>query len=325
MSWCRDGYELERHNFQEVLDPVLQFIGASGWPSDDKSAVEAVIERAHHRARGAILLGRLDEFNNREFRVPEAPNYADRSDDYIRRLVLVALDDIQRVEPSKQGMEMFDDLGVCLFEDIDPRRMEYVLSRLEQDRLTEQWVPHSQPGNRSIRATAAGLRAADKLRELSLGSSLLMEETIASVERVVERYSQAITFRLREISKRVYEAKVLSHSDVGEIAQALDLVVQDFLDMPTLWDGIQGERPSRDQTRDRISLLLKAREGSETEQELVAALGDYLFGWLRSLDKFVNKHRHPTNIEQSSRLHAKRLLLYTYLLLADLIEVLPLS
>ncbi len=152
-----------------------------------------------------------------------------------------------------------------------------------------------------------------------------MEETVAFVEQALDRFAPLVTQRLRDISKRIYEARVLSHSDVGEIAQALDLAVQDFLDIPALWEGIRSERPDRDQTRDRISFLLNAREGSETELKLAAALGDYLFGWLKSLDKFVNKHRHPTNPDQSTRLHAKRLLLYTYLLLADLIEVLGLS
>ncbi len=136
----RHGYEIERHNFQEVLDPVLQSIGGSGWPADDKAAVEALIERAYHRARGSLLLRRLDELDNREFRVPEAPNYADRSDDYIRKLVLVTLDDVARATAGGRGFESFDDWGVCLVENIDPLRMTYVVNRLEGDGLVKSFV-----------------------------------------------------------------------------------------------------------------------------------------------------------------------------------------
>jgi hypothetical protein len=237
----------------------------------------------------------------------------------------VALDDVVRQTAGGRAFLGFDDLGVCLIENIDPKRMEYVLGRLEGDGLIEQFADQSEPGNRPIKATSAGLRAADGLRGISEGPALLMEEAIALVERVVDRHAPQVTQRLREIAKRIYESRELNHADVGEIAQALDLSIQDFLDIDAFWDAIDEERPRRDRTKDRISALLKSKVDSETEQELMPALGNYLFGWFGPLDAFVNKHRHPLIPELSSRFDAKRLLLYTYMLMADLIEVLRLS
>jgi hypothetical protein len=317
----RKGAELQRIKFIEEQDPVYQ---STIGPDNDRAAVDALIERVVHRARGAIALGRVDELRERRFQVLEPPSYVERSDDYIRRRVLIALDNIARA--SAGGRRLFvglDDIGICLFENIDPKHMAYVLMRLEREGLIKSFSDQQKPGNQPLEATAAGLREADALRGISSGPGLLMEETIALAESMLDRYSPAIAERLREITKRIYESRELSHADVGEIAQALDLAIQDFVDIDAFWEGVSETRPSRELTRDRLSMII-ARGDSKTEKELIIAHLDYLFAWLGPLDKFVNKHRHP-DPAFSNRFHAKRMLLYSYMLMADVIELLGLK
>jgi len=308
--------------FIERLDPFLQSV-LPDWPGEDEEALEKVADRAFHRARGAILLDQLHELNEAHLWVPQETRYAERSDDYIRRVILMALDQVIRLEPGL-GMVSFDDVGLSLIENIDPKRLEYMITRLERAGEVEYFSMGDRPGNRRFRATPRGLAAADKLRDESKAPGFLLEETVATVESTVGRHSPALVAKLRELSLKVAESRELTHVEVGEIAQACDLLIQDFLDLDSLWEGVPEARPAKDKTKDRLALIFKHRLPSETERHLADALLNYVFGWFGPLDKFVNKHRHPDDPAQSKRAHAKRLVIYTYLLLADLSELLGL-
>lgn len=308
--------------FVERLDTFLQSV-LPDWPDEDEEALEKVADRAFHRARGAILLDQLHELNDAHLWLPQETRYAERSDEYIRRLVLMALDQVIRLEPGL-GMVSFDDTGLSLIENIDPKRLEYVITRLEKAGEVEYFSMGDRPGNRRFRATPRGLGAADKLRDESKAPGFLLEETVATVESTVGRHSPDLVAKLRELSLKVAESRELSHVDVSEIAQSCDLLIQEFLDLDVLWEGIQAARPAKDRTKDRLALILEQRLPSETESDLAKALLDYVFGWFGPLDKFVNKHRHPADAAQSTRAHAKRIVMYTYLLLADLTELIGL-
>lgn len=310
-------------HFIERLDPFLQAV-LSDWPDGDEEALKKLADRAFHRARGAILLDRLHELNGVHFSVPQEASYAQRSDEYIRRIVLRALVRVLELAPGKHGHVPFDDLGVCLLEDIEPARMEYVLERLDRSGLIEYWAIGVQPGDRTLRATAQGLAEADKLGEETKAPGVLVEETVATVESTVARHSPDLVAKLRGLSLKVAESRELSHVDVSEIAQSCDLLIQDFLDLPVLWEGVKEGKPPKSQTKNRLRILLASRVPSETEQRLVTGLSEYMVGWLGALDDFINKHRHPDDPAQSRRAHAKRLVTYTYLLLADLSELLGL-
>ncbi len=308
--------------FSEHLDWFVKAT-SRGWPDDDEAAANQLMEQAFHRARGAILLDGLHELSEAHVWVPQEPRYAERSDDYIRRVILMALDQVIRLDPGL-GMVSFDDIGLSLIENIDPKRLDYMITRLERAGEVEYFSMGDRPGNRRFRATPRGLAAADKLRDESKAPGFLLEETVATVESTVGRHSPDLVAKLRELSLKVAEARELTHIEVGEIAQACDLLIQDFLDIDSLWEGVPEARPAKDKTKDRLAVILKHRLPSETERDLAEALLNYVFGWFGPLDKFVNKHRHPTDPAHSSRRHAKRLVTYTYLLLADLSELLGL-
>jgi hypothetical protein len=305
--------------FIERLDPFLQAV-LPDWPSDDEEALKKLADRAFHRARGAILLGRLDELNEAHLGVPQEPRYTERSDEYLRALILTAFKRAYRHDPSQGGRIEFDDIGVALLEGVPVSDVEYILGRLEGDWLIEPFAGGHGPGVRRYVPTAAGLTQADRLPMPSRAPGLLVEETVAKVEATLNKHKPELAEQLRKQSVRVAEATDLSEHEVGEIAQACEQIIWDFLDLDELWQGIPEERPPRDKTRDRVRLLLKARAPSGTETGLLEALDQYLVGWFGPLETFIHKHRHLPG--ESERRHAKRCVVYTYLLLSDLLEAL---
>ena len=306
--------------FLEYLDRLIQRRGE--WPEDKDQAAEQLMDRAFHRARGAILLDRIAELDGQKFYVQQNETYAQRSRDYISRTVLSALENVIHRAPSSSGHVPFDDAGVCLLEDLDPNELDYALVRLERAGLVEYWAMGDARGNRTLRATDLGLLQADKLSNETRAPGFLLEESIAQLERGLGKQNHLLVDKLRGLAVRVAESRELDQHDVGEIAQACQLVIQDFLDLQVLWDGVAENRPEKGKTRDRLRILLKARVPSETEQEMLDALQEYVGGWFGRLETFVHKYRHPP--DDSERRHAKRCVLYTYLLLADLTELLGL-
>jgi hypothetical protein len=305
-------------SFFEKLSPIVKR-RSRDWPDEDAEAVQQVVERALHRARGAILLDRVEELAGATFTIPGAEEFAERSNEYVRRLVLTALERALRAEPGSYGHVPFDDIGLCLMEDIDPRQMQYVLQRLERARLIEAWAAGGPAGNRRICATDAGLEAADKLIVERNAPGLLLEETIARVENILNRHKPELTVSLRRQAIRVAEAREMDEHEVGEVAHACEQIIWDALDLDAFWEGIAGARPAREKTRDRLRLILKARVPSETEQELLEGLEQYVVGWFGPLEQFIHKHRKLP--KESDRAHGRRIVVYTYMLLGDLMEL----
>lgn len=304
--------------FWEHLDHVLQSQG--GWPENEPEAILKLMDQGFHRARGAILLNRLEELNGAKLYVQPETSYAQRSSDYIRRIVLVAMENVIHLSPRSHGHEIFDDIGICLVENLDPKELEYVIARLERAGLVDYWAIGDQSGNRTLRATDLGLEVADTLVLETRAPGFLLEETIAQLERTVGKQKPLLVEKLRELSVRVAEAKELNEHDVGEIAQSCLQVIQDFLDIDILWEGISEERPEKGKTRDRLRVLLKAKAPSDTEADMLDALQEYVVGWSGRFETFVHKYRHLPG--EADRRHAKRCVVYTYLLLADIAELL---
>ncbi len=305
----------------EQLSPTLKR-RSRNWPDDDVEAVQRVMERGLHRVRGAILLDRVQELAGATFTIPGAEQFAQRSEEYLRALVLNAFKRVFKHDP-REGIDIdFDHIGVALMEGIETKDVEYILGRLKGDGLIEAGAAGRQHGCARYMPTPAGLTAADQLIVDRNAPGLLLEETIVRVENTLNKHKPELTESLRRQSIRVAEARDMSEHEVGEVAQACEQIIWDFLDMDVLWDGIEEERPARQATRDRVRLLVKSKVPSETEQDLLDALGQYVPEWFGRLEQFIHKHRHLSG--ESERGHAKRFVVYTYMLLGDLIEVLGL-
>ena len=289
------------------------------WPDDDVEAMKRVMERGLHRVRGAILLERVQELAGATFTIPAADQSAQRSDEYLRRLILGAFKRELERNPSGGDRLEFDDSGVALVENVDPARVEYVLKRLEIGGHLKPWTSPSEPGHRPYIITQQGLAEADRLAIPARAPGLLLEETVARVENTLNKHKPELTESLRMQSLRIAEAREMGEHEVGEVAQACEQIIWDFLDLDILWNGVEGERPEKQKTRDRIRILVRAKAPSETEQDLLDALGQYVPEWFGRLEQFIHKYRHVPG--ESERSHAKRFVVYTYMLLGDLIEL----
>lgn len=307
--------------FIEQLSPTLKR-RSPDWPDDDVEAVARVMERGLHRVRGAILLGRVQELTGATFTIQGEHNYADQSEQYLRSVVLQGFKRAFENNSSQRGRIDFDDVGVALMEDVEPKRIENILARLHGDGLIEMAGIRQDPGYRFYKSTPAGLTEADRVAAPARAPGLLLEETVARVESVLSRHKPDLAEALRRQSIRVTEAQELGDHEVGEVAQACEQVIWDFLDLDVLWENVLEERPPRGSTRDRLRLLLTARAPSKTEAELLEGLHQYVVGWFGPLEQFIHQHRHLPG--ESERGHAKRFVVYTYMLLGDLIEVLGL-
>ncbi|HEU4759278.1 MAG TPA: hypothetical protein VFT91_04775, partial [Dehalococcoidia bacterium] len=303
----------------EQLSPTLKR-RSHDWPDDDVEAVERVMEKALHRARGAILLDRVQELAGVTFNIQVADNFADRSEVYLRGVVLNAFKRVCKQEPWQQGRIDFDDIGIALMEDVRPEEVDYILARLQGDGLVEMAGVRQEPGYRFYKPTPAGLAEADRLAIPERAPGLLLEEIIAGVESTLTTHKPELAESLRRQSLRVAEAREMDEHEVGEVAQACEQIIWDFLDLDVFWEGVSEGRPPRNNTRDRVRLLLRATAPSETERDLIQALEQYIVGWFGQLEQFVHRHRHLPG--QSERAHAKRMVVYTYMFLGDLIEVL---
>ena len=301
----------------EYLDDLT-----SGWPGDESERGKLLMDRALHRARGAILLDRLVEMNGQQFFVPDKEQFAERGEEYLRGLILNAFRRVYEHDPDKRGRIDFDDVGVALLEGIDPQRVVYTLRRLEDDECIEGAGIVHEPGARMYKPTAKGLSEADRLSIPERAPGLLVEESVALVESRLNKFAPELVVQLREQAARTYESKEFSDIEVRKIAQACHHILVEFLDLQVLWDNIRGDRPDKELTRERLRAVLKNKVASEKEQDLLAALEQYLVGWVAKFGDFVQKYRHVA--PDANRRQAKRIVVYTYLLFADLIELLGL-
>ncbi len=236
----------------------------------------------------------------------------------MRGILLKAFKRGYRLEERLNGRIDFDDVGVALIEDLPPPDVTYALRRLEDSGYIKSWADQHSPGRRPFFLTPTGLHAADT--EVMPGRALggLVEETVATVERVLMVHAPPLIERLRHHSATVLHNEELSELQVREMAQSCHHVILEFLDLPILWAGIDAERPPKESTRDRLRLLF--RERSKTDEETLEAFEYYIVGWMVKFGDFVHKYRHPA--PDSDRRQAKRMIVNTYLFIGDLIDIL---
>ena len=308
--------------FTEFVDSVHQLQGSTHWSTDDQVCATQVAERALHRARGALLTGRLEECHGRDFLFDPDSENAIRSDEYLRRVLYRTFKRAFDINPWHSGYVHFDEIGVALIEDVSVQRVATLLARLEHSGHIESGIFGIEPGARPYRITASGLDEADRVQFPERAPWNLVEENLANVDSFLGQHAPELVQQLRRQAARVAAAQSLSEHEVGEVAQACEQVLWDFFDIPALWTGISENRPPKDKVRDRLRILLSKKVPSNTEAEFLEGLNEYIVGWFGPLEQFVHKHRHLPG--KSERSQARRCVLYTYLFLADTVEILAL-
>lgn len=82
--------------------------------------------------------------------------------------------------------------------------------------------------------------------------------------------------------------------------------------------------PDRSKTKNKIRAALEARipKVGKTEAKLFEALAGHIDDYFDKLSPYIQKHVHPPRQAQVESESAKRCLIYTYLLIADVLSLL---
>ncbi|NQE53168.1 hypothetical protein C5S29_06210 [ANME-1 cluster archaeon GoMg3.2] len=101
-------------------------------------------------------------------------------------------------------------------------------------------------------------------------------------------------------------------------------ILKDFTDAIFKDEYLQNDesKPSRNQTKNKLSYTLRAiKIESETTRKMLETQIEYLSNYFDNLDSFIQKNTHPDKFEVTGE-DAKRCVIYTYLVIADVLKLL---
>jgi len=104
-------------------------------------------------------------------------------------------------------------------------------------------------------------------------------------------------------------------------------ILKDFTDAIFKEEYLRNEesKPSRNQTKNKLRYTLRAiKTESETTRKMLETQIEYLSNYFDNLDSFIQKNTHPDRFEVTEE-DAKRCLIYTYLVIADILKLLDKS
>lgn len=154
--------------------------------------------------------------------------------------------------------------------------------------------------------------------ELKFGKieSDIFEETKALVNKELTKLCPQALQKLTE----TYEDLTLGKSDLdwSQIAFACREILMDFTDsiFKTEFLREREKTPTRSQTKNKLHYTLRAKVESKTNRELIESQLNYF----DKLTNFVQKMAHPAGFKVTKE-DANRCVIYTYLLLGDVIKL----
>jgi len=101
-------------------------------------------------------------------------------------------------------------------------------------------------------------------------------------------------------------------------------ILKDFTDAIFKEEYLQDNEitPSRNQTKNKLSYTLRAiKIESETTKKMLETQMDYLSKYFDNLSSFIQRNTHPDRFEVTEE-DAKRCVIYTYLVIADVLKLL---
>ena len=104
-------------------------------------------------------------------------------------------------------------------------------------------------------------------------------------------------------------------------------ILKDFTDAIFKDEYLQNNelKPSRNQTKNKLRYTLRAiKVESETTRKMLETQIEYLSNYFDNLDSFIQKNMHPDRFEVTKE-DAKRCVIYTYLVIADVLTLLDKS
>ena len=203
-----------------------------------------------------------------------------------------------------------------------------IVRHLERDGFVE-----SSATGGLICITHKGIREVERVaamdaHEHGLLVGPVVEELVADTREFVDSNLERLSPKSAAKLAETYTDLVQGDSELkwSQVAYACRDILQDFTDAicDPQFLGVQVQLPPKANTKDKIRAALQARipKVGKTERKLLESLAQYIDDYFDKLNDFIQKNVHPPRQEQVGSEAAKRCVIYTYLLIADLLSLL---
>lgn len=326
-GWCGEYRCIVKRREQHMFTLVGRLTGdeAVSMEREEQPPEGTVKELTLKRARAIIDLRTFEpgETIERSLYVPPECETEEISDRELRRTLLRVLHTIRREHPQSYRNAGVDQDGLCLELGISEKTYFYNIDYLCEKKLVEKFTKDPRTSSR-IFITHEGIDAYE--RGLLVGPVVeeLVAETREFVDSKLQRLCPTAAGKLAQTYADIVEGD--TELRLSQVAYACRQILEDFTD--AICDpeflGIEIELPPKSKTKNKIQAALRARipKVGKTERELMEALAAYVDNYFDRLNEYIQKCVHPGRRAQVKAESAKRCLIYTYLLIADVISLL---
>ena len=157
-----------------------------------------------------------------------------------------------------------------------------------------------------------------------------------ALKHIFDETREFVDVKLEEICPDALEKLKFCYNDLlsdlhshrnARIAYDCREILKDFTDAIFKDEYLQNNeiKPSRNQTKNKLRYTLRAiKVESETTRKMLETQIEYLSNYFDNLDSFIQKNMHPDRFEVTKE-DAKRCVIYTYLVIADILKLLDKS
>jgi len=277
------------------------------------------------RARAIIDLRTFEpgETIERSLYVPPECETEEISERELRRTLLRVLHTIRREHPQSYRNAGVDQDGLCMELGISEKTYFYNIDYLCEKKLVEKFTKDPRASSR-IFITHEGIDAYE--RGLLVGPVVeeLVAETREFVDSKLQRLCPTAAQKLAQTYADVLEGD--TELRLSQVAYACRQILEDFTDAICAPEflSVQIELPPKSRTRNKIRAALAELipKVGKADRELLEALAGYIDDYFDKLNLYIQKQVHPARQAQVESESAKRCLIYTYLLIADVLSLL---
>jgi hypothetical protein len=243
----------------------------------------------------------------------------------LRRRLLEAFERIRQNLPASYRREKVDKQGLCM--ELGVTENEYLSAAgylLEKGYLQRSATFPDQHNYETIHITADGV----DVYEEGMLVGTVVEELVAETRVFVDT-------KLGQLCPKAAQKLAETYADLAEggtelrwsqVAFACRDILEDLTDAicDPAFLGVQVQLPAKSKTKNKIHAALQAAipKVGATDRNLLEALAQYIDDYFDKLNNYIQKHVHPSRQDQVGAEAAKRCVIYTYLLIADVLSVL---
>lgn len=243
----------------------------------------------------------------------------------LRRRLLEVFEGIRQVLPKSYKAKGVDIEGLCMELGITENEYLSAVDYLLGKGHLKRWdVMPDDYNYRQLHITADGIDALEQ--GLLVGP--VVEELVADTREFVDSNLERLSPKAAQKLAETYDDLVKGETELkwSQVAYACRDILQDFTDAicDPQFLGVEIQVPPTPKIKNKVRAALEARIPTvgRTERRLLEALAQYINDYFDKLNAFIQKHVHPSKQEQVRAEAAKRCVIYTYLLIADVLSLL---